>query len=133
MNVFFDVDHTIVSDRGTLRPHAREVFGRLKDDGHLVYLWSGVGRRTEVVRAHALEPYVVECFVKPTFDYERRWRREATGVWPDFCIDDHAAVIEVFGGEIVTPFYNEPDDTEILRVYDVIARSAISGAPFRAS
>lgn len=121
LNVFFDVDQTIVSDKGILRPHVREVFGRLGRDGHRVYLWSGVGRRTEVVRAHDLAECIVECFVKPTFDYEQRWRAAEIGIWPDFCVDDHESVVEAFGGALVTPFHGQPDDSEILGVYERIA------------
>ncbi|MEE9198503.1 MAG: hypothetical protein V3U26_01760, partial [Dehalococcoidia bacterium] len=65
MNVFFDVDDTLVSFDGSLRPHVREVFQRLVKDGHSIYVWSGVGVRWEVVDRHGLRPFVTDCLLKP--------------------------------------------------------------------
>ena len=72
MNIFFDVDETILGYDGSLRPLVAEVFGRLIDEGHRIYVWSGVRTgdtiRTEVVEPYALEPYVTDCFRKPLFE-----------------------------------------------------------------
>ena len=43
MNIFFDVDYTILGLDNSLRPETKEVFQRLVDEGHLVYIWSGRG------------------------------------------------------------------------------------------
>ena len=122
MNIFFDVDDTILcAGLGTLRPHVREVFQWLKDDGHNIYIWSGVGLRTAEVRRFGLEPFVSNIFVKPLADYRNEARRLGVQPYPDYCIDDHQGVIEAFGGFWVRdyPFPNE-NDTEMLRVYEAI-------------
>ena len=46
MNIYFDCDYTILAMDGSLRPDTREVFDRLIDDGHQIFIWSGVGLRT---------------------------------------------------------------------------------------
>ena len=43
LNVFFDVDYTLIMADGRLRNHTEEVFVRLKEAGHGLYVWSGVG------------------------------------------------------------------------------------------
>ncbi|HEY3059716.1 MAG TPA: HAD hydrolase family protein [Chloroflexota bacterium] len=42
MNIFFDVDETILGYDGSLRPLVRETFKVLVDEGHRIYIWSGV-------------------------------------------------------------------------------------------
>src|SRR5690349_10981551 len=42
LNVFFDCDFTLTGIHGGLRPFAREVMEQLNNDGHSVYIWSGV-------------------------------------------------------------------------------------------
>ena len=69
MNLFFDIDYTIVSQSGTLRPRVREVFEQLKKDGHTIYIWSGLGVRPSVVEKHELTPYVSGVFGKPVHTY----------------------------------------------------------------
>ena len=39
MNIFFDMDYTILSQDNSLRPGTREVFRKLVDDGHQVSVW----------------------------------------------------------------------------------------------
>ena len=53
MNIFFDVDYTILGLDDSLRPGTKETFRKLIDDGHSIYIWSGVGLRWEVVRKHS--------------------------------------------------------------------------------
>ena len=71
MNIFFDVDYTILGLDNSLRPDTREVFQRLVDEGHLVYIWSGQGERWEVVRKFELESFVSGVYEKPLSDYFR--------------------------------------------------------------
>ena len=54
LNVFFDVDGTLITWDNKMGPFVREVFQQIKDDGHDIYIWSGVGIRREVVDRHDL-------------------------------------------------------------------------------
>ncbi len=69
LNIFFDVDYTILSVSYTLRPGTYEVFEKLVADGHLIYIWSGVGLRWDEIRDHNLDAFVTDVFHKPTTDY----------------------------------------------------------------
>ncbi|MBI4507976.1 MAG: hypothetical protein HY691_20815, partial [Chloroflexi bacterium] len=70
MNVFFDVDGTIVGTwDGALRPLVREVFEQLRSDGHHIYIWSGVGLRWREVEEHDLRMLIVTCFHKPLWNH----------------------------------------------------------------
>lgn len=126
MNIFFDVDYTLVDWDGTLRPHVREVFERLVAEGHKVYLWSGVGLRWEVVDRYGLRDLVSDCYVKPLRDHQRELMRLGVLIQPDYVIDDHGEVVSAFGGYLIRPYYSygNPNDTEMLRVYDAINRYA---------
>ena len=119
MNVFFDVDYTLIADDGSLRPHVHEVFQKIKDDGHDIYIWSGVGIRWEVVNRHNLRQYIETCYLKPLSDYKETLIELGVDVMPDFVIDDHSGVPLAFGGVVVKPYYtrNESDE-ELLRVYE---------------
>ncbi|MCH8194833.1 MAG: HAD hydrolase family protein [Chloroflexi bacterium] len=119
MNVFFDVDYTLIADDGSLRPYVHEVFQKIKDDGHNIYIWSGVGIRWEVVNRHNLRQYIETCYLKPLSDYKETLIELGVDVMPDFVIDDHSGVPLAFGGVVVRPYYtrNETDE-ELLRVYD---------------
>jgi hypothetical protein len=121
VNIFFDVDFTLISWDYRLRPHVREVFQWLKDDGHTLYLWSGVGKRWEIVEQHGLAPYIEDCFEKPLFRHVERLGELGVTVQPDFVIDDHAEPVQAFGGEVIQP-PGAPleSDREMLRVYDAI-------------
>jgi hypothetical protein len=128
VNVFFDVDYTILSVDGSLRPGTRDVFRRLVADGHKVFVWSGVGLRTAEVRRHSLEEYVAGVFHKPLENFE-------SGLWafgvtarPDFVIDDYPEIVSFFGGVVVTPYYfSRADDAEMERVYRIVADYALNG------
>ncbi len=125
MNVFFDVDDTIIAWNGKLRPFVHDVFQRLIDDGHTIYIWSGVGLRWDVIDKHDLRQYVTDCFMKPVYDYRNGLRRLRIPVEPDFCIDDHSELVAALGGEAIKPYYwAEPDDREMLRIYDAISAFA---------
>ena len=42
MNIFFDVDYTILGLDDSLRPGTQETLKQLKDDGNDIYIWSGM-------------------------------------------------------------------------------------------
>ena len=43
MNIFVDILDTLLTEKGELRPHAREVLLKLAETGHGVYIWSTAG------------------------------------------------------------------------------------------
>jgi hypothetical protein len=121
MNIFFDVDFTLITWNYRLRPHVREVFQQLKDDGHTIYLWSGVGKRWEVVEQFGLHEYVTDCFEKPLYEHVARLAELGVSVVPDFCIDDHEEPVAAFGGAVILPAETPLDaDREMLRIYESI-------------
>lgn len=123
MNVFFDVDYTLIAEDGSLRPLVRETFEKIKQDGHKIYIWSGVGIRWEVVRRHDLKSFIETCYLKPLSDYRETLIELGVDVVPDFCIDDHSGVILAFGGVVVKPYYTKnPADEEMNRVYDELKK-----------
>ena len=65
LNVFFDVDNTLIMWNGKLRNHTEHVFQQLKDAGHTIYVWSGVGIRRWDMKRHNLDQYVTDYFIKP--------------------------------------------------------------------
>lgn len=123
MNIFFDVDYTIIGYMGDLRPQVREVFTQLKADGHTIYIWSGVGLRTEVVKQHQLQDFISGLYIKPTWDYANQLPKLGVPMVPDFVVDDHVGVVNAFGGVCVRRFDGGPydkDDAEMQRVYQAI-------------
>ena len=122
MNIFFDVDSTIIAYDGSLRPGVHEVFTSLKDQGHALFIWSGVGIRWEVVDRHKLRPYIEGCYWKPLYDHHRRLAAFGVPCTPDFCIDDHQEIIDAFGGVCVRAYdFPNRNDREMWRVHDIIA------------
>ena len=124
MNIFFDVDHTIIDSDNRLRPGVRELFERLRADGHTVYLWSGIGRRSEIVEAYGLGELVAGCYDKPLYHHEAMLEPLGIPVRPDFVVDDHPHLVHTFGGCVVAP-YRRPNakDAEMERVYDEVVRA----------
>ena len=123
MNIFFDVDYTILAVDGNLRPGTRDVFERLVEEGHKVFIWSGVGIRTADVSRHGLEDLVAGVYQKPLEDFEAGLQTFDVPVRPDFVVDDYAEIVEAFGGMRVRPyFFSSPEDREMERVYDAIAQ-----------
>jgi hypothetical protein len=118
------VDQTILGQDASLRPLVREVFAKLVEEGHRIFVWSGVRTgdvvRTEVVERHGLQAYVTECFRKPLFEYRQQWLRWGIDVQPDFCVDDYPDIVEVFGGMLVKPYLFARPDAELERVYQAI-------------
>ncbi len=127
MNIFFDVDYTIVDSEGMLlRPYVKEVFAQLVADGHHIYLWSGMGVRWEVVHAHGLAAFVRDCFAKPVQNHEQERVRLGIPFRPDYVVDDTPGVVSAFGGFVIPLFspWNTPEDTEMLRAYEAIQQFA---------
>ena len=129
MKIFFDVDNTIIADDLSLRPYVKEIFEQVKQDGHDIYVWSGVGLRWEVVDRHDLRQYIETCYIKPISDYRDSLIELGVNVMPDFCIDDHNGVVMAFGGTAVRPYFiRNPNDQEMLRVYEEIKQVAANSA-----
>ena len=121
MNIFFDVDYTLITWDVKLRPGVLEVFERLRADGHTIYLWSGVGPRWEIVNRFELHDHVTDCFWKPLYDHHARMVELGVTVSPDYVIDDHQEIIDAFvGTTIKEPAMPLHTDRELWRVYDDI-------------
>lgn len=122
MNVFFDVDGTILGEDGSLRPHTRAVFERLIADGHTLYIWSGVGLRTDEVEAAGLQSLVTGIYVKPLFEFVAGLERHGIPVKPDFVIDDYPTIVEHYGGLRIKRYEWADDlDVELLAIPDLVA------------
>ena len=128
LNVFFDVDFTILSIDGDLRTGTRDTFERLVADGHRVYIWSGVGMRTEDIHANNLLDLVSGIYVKPLEDFEAGLRQFNVDVHPDLVVDDVWTIVNHFGGIHCTPFYYPSEtDNEMALMYELISQYASSG------
>jgi phosphoglycolate phosphatase-like HAD superfamily hydrolase len=133
VNIFFDVDYTIIAYNGTLRPRVREVFSQLKDDGWTIYVWSGLGIRWNVVNTHGLAPFVSGVYEKPVERYVEKVRgmlaRAELPVRPQLVVDDYPEVCQAFGGVVVRPFWAVDErDREMERVYRLVTEYRTSGA-----
>ena len=121
MNIFFDMDYTILSMDNTLRPGTKDVFQSLLRDGHTLYIWSGQGIRWREVEEHGLRNLVADCFEKPLERYAEKLRAQALGVWPDLVVDDYPEVPNALGGIWVKPYFFRNDgDVEMELVYRLI-------------
>lgn len=128
MNIFFDVDYTILAMDNSLRPGTREVFKKLTDDEHRVFVWSGAGIRRDVVRRHNLEEYVSGVFHKPLEEFDRGLSAFGVTVRPDFVIDDHPEIVIAFGGVVVKPYYfSTYEDDDMETVYSIVTDYALTG------
>src|SRR4029079_2140264 len=99
LNVFFDVDHTLVfidQHTNALRPGAHDAMKRLKAAGHGVYVWSasGLAHVERVVHMHGLTEWV-----DGMFDKDPRVQP-----YPDFIIDDDWYLVEKYGGDPGSPY-----------------------------
>ncbi|MEE8443402.1 MAG: hypothetical protein V3S37_06590 [Dehalococcoidia bacterium] len=128
MNIFFDMDYTLLGMDHTLRPGAREVMQRLTDDGHVLYVWSGTGIRWREVRQHGLESLVTDCFIKPLSNSAVALTL-GLPVVPDLVIDDDSEVPTALGGIWIRPYLDHSNnhDDEMERVYSIITEYARSG------
>jgi len=136
MRIFFDVDDTLITWDVRLRPGVHEVFGRLREDGHDLYLWSGYGPRWEVVRRFDLHEHVIDCFWKPLYDHHSRLDELGVPFRPDFVVDDHPDIVAAFPGvQIREPRMPLDRDTEMWRIYEAIQQfmSTINDSRFTIS
>jgi hypothetical protein len=120
MNVFFDVDHTLVyisAETNALRPGAHEAMRRLKEAGHGVYVWSasGLTHVERVVHMHGLAEWV-----DGMFDKDPRVQPQ-----PDFIIDDDWYLVEKWGGYCVSQYkaVDESDAELLLAIESLILSS----------
>lgn len=121
MNIFFDVDYTLITWDVKLRPGVHEILGQLRSEGHTIYLWSGMGPRWEVVRRFDLHDHVADCFWKPLYNHRQRLPELGVHVYPDYVIDDHEEVVTAFNGTVIQPPALPLEwDREMWRVYDEI-------------
>lgn len=121
VNIFFDVDDTLITWDVKLRPGVLEVFDLLRADGHTLYLWSGYGPRWEVVRRFEMHDFIADCFWKPLYDHHARLAELGVPFKPDYVVDDHPEIVAAFGGTLVEPA-GRPfvEDREMWRVYEEI-------------
>lgn len=114
MNVFFDVQGTLVSG-GKPRPHVREVFQKLEDLGHFVYLWSSAGGAyaAEAAKLLNVEDLILGCYSKGA----------PPPVSVDFVVDDQADFARRHGGHAITPFHGDEGDAELWNVIEILQRA----------
>ncbi|MBI4312606.1 MAG: hypothetical protein HY681_12615 [Chloroflexi bacterium] len=128
MNIFFDVDFTLVGLDLTLRPGTHDTMQKLLADGHKIYIWSGVGIRWPEVREHNLTPYVTDCYVKPLDHFEEKLSQMNLPAPPDLVIDDYPEVPTALGGFWVRPyFFYSSNDNELEVLYGLITEVAQTG------
>lgn len=118
LNIFFDVDHTLVfvdQHTNALRPRAHEAMRTLKEAGHGVYVWSAGGQHyvERVVQVHGLAEWVDGCFDKDPRVQPR----------PDFIIDDDWYLVEKYGGHLVSQYKAvDENDRELLDAIEAALR-----------
>lgn len=134
MNIFFDMDRTLLGLDETLRPRAARVLARLKSDGHRLYVWSGnrFSRKElrEEVRRHGLDTLIDDCFIKPLYNYAQITQDAGLPVAPDLVVDDYPEVPRALGGIWVAPyrfFLHSEDDDEMEHVYGIIVEYVQNG------
>ena len=121
LNVFFDVDFTLIGLDATLRPGTESAFRRLVSDGHRIFVWSGHGIREGEIQSHGLNEYVTAFFIKPQEDFRASLARFGVGVLPDLVVDDDVRLVNAFGGVLVDPYYYPGrDDGGMDVVYEVV-------------
>jgi hypothetical protein len=121
VNVFFDVDETLIAYDGSLRPGTRSVFERLVSDGHHVYVWSGRGVRTSEVHRAGLGDLVSGIYQKPLSDFAAGLTRCGIPVRPEFVIDDYPGIVEFFGGLCIRPYHGGAQaDNELSDLPDLL-------------
>jgi hypothetical protein len=113
MNIFFDVQGTLLTEDGDPRPHAREVFLELTEMGHEVCLWSTAG---EGYAAHAARVLGVEDVVRGHFGK----RSVPEHIQVDYAVDDSPSWVERHGGYLVRAYEGDPWDRELLRVVEAV-------------
>ena len=128
MKIFFDVDYTILGLDDTLRPGTMETLEQLREEGHEIYIWSGMGQRWEVVEKHKLTPLISGVYEKPTHHFHERLEELGVPFEPEFVIDDYPEVVAAFGGVWVPPyFFKRSFDQEMERIYRIVQDFIITG------
>lgn len=118
MHIFFDCDFTLTGIDGRLRPYVPEVFKMLQDEGHNVYIWSGVRVPWDIYRNFGLDKFITGVYLKPLEDHHELLNHYRIPVVPDFVVDDNVDPVVAFGGHTVPPYiYVEEPDDHILRAY----------------
>lgn len=120
MNVFFDVQGTLLTMEEVPRPRAREAFLMIKEEGHDLYLWSSGEAGYAAEEAELLG---VADLVEDYLD-----KRGEPDVPVDFAVDDDASVVEAHGGYRVKPFDGDPWDEELLRAAEAVDGASGRGA-----
>jgi len=121
LNVFFDVDHTLVSWDYQLRPHVHDVFEQILDDGHKIFIWSGMGVRTAFVEHFKLGHLISGLYRKPVENH-RETVHDFTPIFPDYVVDDHPEVVAAFiGHKMQAPLYPVHEDRGMWRAYEAFA------------
>jgi hypothetical protein len=129
MNIFFDVDETLIAYSGSLRPGARSVIERLVSDGHHVYIWSGRGIRTGDVHRSGLGDLVSGIYQKPLDDFGAGLARCGIPVIPDFVIDDYPGIVEYFGGLCIRPYHGGAQADDELSSLPALVRGLQAADP----
>jgi hypothetical protein len=115
--VFFDVDGTLITWDRRQRPYARAVVAAVATRGFEVHIWSGVGRRWEVVDVLGLRPFVAGCHEKPLSRHHERLPALGIHAAPDHVVDDDEEIVAVFGGtHVPEPLEPLHADRHLLRV-----------------
>ncbi len=123
MNIFFDVDSTILGIDGTLRPWTRQVFTELRAAGHELFIWSGRGVRTSDIHYVGLTPLVSGIYEKPVVNFTARLAELGVPIVPDMVVDDAGGIVAHFGGLCVMPYvtwHQDSHDDELLIVPAVV-------------
>ena len=132
IKIFFDVDYTILAVDGSLRPGTRQTFERLVEDGHEVFIWSGVGLRNADVERHELQDLVSGIYKKPIYDFVNGLKLLKVPHWPDFVIDDYPEIVDTFGGVLAKPyFFKSASDDEMDHIYTIISDFVTTGGSDR--
>lgn len=116
MNIFFDMDGTILSTEDEVRPYTKHIMNELRKDGHILYMWSGGGGSYCIRHAHKNE---LSQFIEGYFTKEVPL---PNNIIPDLVIDDEEIVIKMaiadgkhgFKIKCYTPIIE--DDEEMLNV-----------------
>lgn len=123
VNIFFDFDYTLVAKDGSLRPGTHGVLARLRQESHRLFIWSGIGLRTEEAAEHDLLQFMDGVFQKPIEDFERGLIDLGITARPDAVVDDHSEIVRHFGGVVIRPyFWPDQGDKEMERVYQELRK-----------
>jgi haloacid dehalogenase-like hydrolase len=132
VNIFFDVDETLIAYDGSLRPGTRSVLERLVSDGHHVYIWSGRGIRATEVHRTGLGDLVSGIYQKPLSDFTAGLARCGIHAFPDFVVDDYPGIVEFFGGLCIRPYHGGAQvDSELADLPELVRGLGSASAGLR--